>query len=453
MVGRNTGDNAFGPSSFIVGPTLGNGCNYAGGAGIQQAMNACSAAGGGTVYIRPNPGANYTVNLTWPGNVHIVGCLADMTDLFPTFVDIIGSHTITNSLASTVTVGADHVAFTATSGDLFTLNNTLASQLSNLTFGLTSCNLSSSGGSNFVCNPAATSSIIVTVSDTFATAGVNSFQLNGPGANSIIVYNGCTLSASDNAIVANAVSSVELDDSEIISPSGVATIVNSSGGGNFIIDGCTLQGGPIFDFDVSGGNLNIFQSILNLFGSTDLTTGTGNFVYGDILTNVSPISPGSGVSQFLTTWGPYGKAGTSSAVTYKGTAGFNSTDFTVTDGFVSVMDSMAGSGTTVGDTTVDLITIPLGGTPKTFTIRSQISGFSASAGSDGAGFEMVGMAMTNGATATVLGVPNIIGNESANLVSTDVQFVASGNNIIIRAEGTLGFTVVWAARARYTRSI
>lgn len=456
MVGVTTGDNRFGPSSFVVGPTLGNGCNYAGGSGLQQAMNDCSAAGGGTVYIRPNPSGNYTVNLTWPVNVHLVGCVADITDIFPTFITIKGTHTVTYTGGGTVAIGAEHLFFTTTgiSGDLFTLSTTVASSLVNLTFGLTSCNLQTTDGNTFVCSPASTSSIAVTVSDTFSTSTGNGFQINGTGGTDVIVYNGSTFNCSTTCVQSNTSgATVEIDGSTLTSPSGVATMISSGGGGNFIVNNSTLQGGPIFDFDVTGGNLNIFHSTLNLFGATDLTTGSGNFVYGDILSNISPISPGSGVLQFLRTWGPYGKSGVSSGVTYKGTAGFDSTDFTVTDGFVQVMDSMAGSGTTVGDATADLITIPLGATPKTFTIRSQVSGFSSSSGSDGAGFEMVAMCMTDGATASILGVPNIIGNESSNLISTDAMFVASGNNIIIRVQGTLGFTVVWAARARYTRSI
>ena len=77
MVGFGSSDNKFGPTSFIVGETLGDGCNYAGGAGIQQAIDDAFALGiATTVYIRSS-GIPYTVNLLLKDRVELQGVTID----------------------------------------------------------------------------------------------------------------------------------------------------------------------------------------------------------------------------------------------------------------------------------------------------------------------------------------------------------------------------------------
>ena len=113
-------------------------------------------------------------------------------------------------------------------------------------------------------------------------------------------------------------------------------------------------------------------------------------------------------------------------------------------GTVTITSSggITGSGQTIGAVTVDLITINLGAVATTYTIETKIAGFN-SATPAGCGYNLICVARTTGAAASIVGVQDKYVAEDAALVACDANFVASGNTIIVRALGVVGLTVNW----------
>jgi len=89
-----------------------------------------------------------------------------------------------------------------------------------------------------------------------------------------------------------------------------------------------------------------------------------------------------------------------------------------------------------------LITINLGAVATTYTIEAKIAGFN-SATPAGCGYNLICVARTTGAAASIVGVQDKYVAEDAALVACDANFVASGNTIIVRALGVVGLTVNW----------
>ena len=98
--------------------------------------------------------------------------------------------------------------------------------------------------------------------------------------------------------------------------------------------------------------------------------------------------------------------------------------------------TVCGTGQTVNVGTADLVTIALGATPGTFQLRGLAAGKAAT--SNGAGFQLIGTFKTNGAAATVINTVDSISNKDLVLAGTSVTFIASGNDVIMRATGSLG---------------
>ena len=109
---------------------------------------------------------------------------------------------------------------------------------------------------------------------------------------------------------------------------------------------------------------------------------------------------------------------------------------------VTLSGAIDGTGTTIGAVTADLITIPLGAVATTYTIEAKISGFESTTPA-GCGYNLICVARTTGAAASIVGTQDKYVAEDAAIVACDGNFVASGNNIIVRVLGTVGLTVNW----------
>lgn len=126
-------------------------------------------------------------------------------------------------------------------------------------------------------------------------------------------------------------------------------------------------------------------------------------------------------------------------------AGLTSTGVPATHTITFSLDGYSyGTGQTIGAVTADLITIPLGATPTTYTIYAQIAGFESTTPA-GCGYFISGVARTTGAAAALIGVPDEIVCEDAALGAGDVDFVPVGNTIVIRALGVAALTINWKA--------
>lgn len=106
-----------------------------------------------------------------------------------------------------------------------------------------------------------------------------------------------------------------------------------------------------------------------------------------------------------------------------------------------------GTGQTVNTGTVDLVTLPLGGTAATYTLTANVAGKAAT--QSGVGGTLFGVARTNGTTVTLISVTT--SNVASDLVLSGASFtfVASAGNIILRATGSLGTVINWNGCVTY----
>lgn len=107
-----------------------------------------------------------------------------------------------------------------------------------------------------------------------------------------------------------------------------------------------------------------------------------------------------------------------------------------------------GTATTVGATTQDLITVPLGLVAGTFQFEARVKAFEATTPA-GAGYNIYGTFTTDGIAATLVGDQPIF-NEDAALSTADAYFIASGNNAVLQVLGVALLTVNWDGETEVT---
>lgn len=107
-----------------------------------------------------------------------------------------------------------------------------------------------------------------------------------------------------------------------------------------------------------------------------------------------------------------------------------------------------GTGTTVGAGTTDLFTQDLGATPGTYNFSCYASAFESTTPA-GASFTAFGSVRTDGASATIIKVEEVVGESEATLPDVDADITVSGNDIIFRVTGQAGLTLNWKVLAQY----
>lgn len=110
-----------------------------------------------------------------------------------------------------------------------------------------------------------------------------------------------------------------------------------------------------------------------------------------------------------------------------------------------------GTGSTSGAVTDDLITVALGGSAGVYRFEVYCMGFESTTPA-GVGFTLRGSARTTGAAASVFDIPDVDIDVEAALTGSDIELVASANNIIVRVTGVAALDIDWAASMQY-RSI
>jgi hypothetical protein len=106
------------------------------------------------------------------------------------------------------------------------------------------------------------------------------------------------------------------------------------------------------------------------------------------------------------------------------------------------------TATTVGATTANIITVPLGSTPGTFQFEARVKGYNPSTPA-GTGFNIYATFTTDGATATLVGYQQIFNTDNV-LVDADAYFISSGNNAVLQLLGEAGLTINWTASYELT---
>lgn len=109
---------------------------------------------------------------------------------------------------------------------------------------------------------------------------------------------------------------------------------------------------------------------------------------------------------------------------------------------ISMDGAVLGTGQTIGAVTADLVTINLGATPTTYIIEAKVAGFEATTPT-GAGYNLICLARTTGAAATIIGTQDKYVAEEAAAIGCDGNFIAVGNTIVVRVTGVAGLTINW----------
>lgn len=115
------------------------------------------------------------------------------------------------------------------------------------------------------------------------------------------------------------------------------------------------------------------------------------------------------------------------------------------------IDSLHGTGNTVGAVTADLITLPLGATPAGYAIQVLIAGFDITTPSAST-YEMIGTVRTTGIAAFKDQTEDFTDVESAAMApGCNEDLLVAANNAIVRVTGGAGLTIHWKAKMIYTK--
>lgn len=201
----------------------------------------------------------------------------------------------------------------------------------------------------------------------------------------------------------------------------------------------------------SGGNSPVTPDIEFIQGNTGGPVGPNPATFtidllGDTAQGVSVDGDPGTYTQTITVQDA--TAAATSGAALKGVCSFDSNDFTVTNGFVELIGNYDGTGTTIGATTADIITVPLGGSAGTFQFEARVKAFEAT-NPAGAGYNIYATFTTDGVTATLVGDQPIF-NEDGALAAADAYFVASGNNAILQVLGVALLTIDWTGSLELT---
>lgn len=348
MPGRQTGDNKFGLTPYIVGQTLGDGCNYS---SIQQAIDDAFAAGGGVVGIRESS-TPYIENLTLRAGVDLYGFCVD--GRLPSFIGAIviqGNHTfpVAGGFAAQL---SQYITFSAPAGDAFTITATGGGQA---ILAMKFCGVEAqtvAGQRVCVLNPDGTSAAQFSTDNTNINSDSHCFEMIGAGSGAAFLNLG-----NANSITGNV---FEL----------------TSGSGSLTGQWTQMNGLSICNFNTVNGNCSFSHTDLNasieavlfnaaggqaVFTHCNVGSGaaSGNWIDGlggqvnfaNVALTGSAQGIGAAVLQQKINWQPYGETAAVAIGSNRGTASFNSSDFSVTDGFVSLSGSVSGPITQLnGDT-------------------------------------------------------------------------------------------------------
>lgn len=115
------------------------------------------------------------------------------------------------------------------------------------------------------------------------------------------------------------------------------------------------------------------------------------------------------------------------------------------------IDSINGTGNTVGAVTLDLITLNLGAVAAAYSFYVLITGFDTTTPTV-ATYSITGGIRTTGAAAVRDATPSYSDSEAAAMIPSDDDLLAVANTAVVRVTGVAGLTIHWKAKIIYTKA-
>src|SRR5574338_166097 len=110
-----------------------------------------------------------------------------------------------------------------------------------------------------------------------------------------------------------------------------------------------------------------------------------------------------------------------------------------------------GTGQTINVGTADLVTLPLGASAATYTLRADVAGKAATASAIGG--TAFGVFKTDGSTASVINTVDVVINADLAIVGASFTLIASGGSVSLLATGSLGSVINWKGCITYVSVI
>lgn len=132
-------------------------------------------------------------------------------------------------------------------------------------------------------------------------------------------------------------------------------------------------------------------------------------------------------------------------ITVVGNAGTSTETFTLTN-------RQNGSVTTSDATPTTLISFTASASATIYNLQFKIAAFDAT-DTAGAAYHVDAGARTTGAAVTIFPDADFVDNEEAAMAATDINVVASGNNIILQVTGIAGKTIRWNGQLNYIQVV
>lgn len=350
MPGWSNSDNKFGLTPYIVGQTLGDGCNYS---SIQAAIDDAFAAGGGVVGIRPST-VPYVENLTLRQGVELYGF--DVDGRLPSAISrvvIQGNHTFTVAGGFGAQL-CQYLSFQTLAGDAFTVNATGGGQA---ILAMKFCGIEAStvaGQRACVLNADNTSAAQFSTDNTNVFSDSHCFESIGLGSHAASLSLGVSGSNTGD-VFRHSSGSASLNFS-----------YHNSNANTYIFNGVATNGNCFWEFSrvncteeaiifpAGSSQAQVFNcEIGSNAASTYWIDGlNGQLEYVNVGFTATITGIGPSITQTKRDWQPYGESGAVPGTGVpRGTACFSSNDFVVTNGFVELSGSTTGAVTQVnGDT-------------------------------------------------------------------------------------------------------
>lgn len=325
-------DNEYWLSPYVVDSnvTPGSRASYS---TIQSAINAANTAGGGVVYVRPG---NYTENLTLQPAVNLVATsvVAQVSLLAPFNGSVVfGNHTLSG--AGEMSVAG--MVFEAASGVILTTS----SSSSPLQINLNDCTFTNSSGTCISSSASGGGSTQHNIDNCTFNSSVTTSACIQLGASAFVQMSDCTVN-SDNG-----------DGIALTAPLSFFRngIINAGNGSSVVINGASGPPEPILDlfyslvigqvcftFNANGLVGCGFNALVSFDGGGNYAIGGTGSIENNF--NIYPYNNtlAAGITDLPIVGRARATAGTSGTA-FAGVASFDSTDFMVTDGFVTFTGS------------------------------------------------------------------------------------------------------------------